>query len=324
MTKTVNTVTGSISIDKLGKTFTHEHFAFGYPGYEGDTLYSDQYDEALNLGINIAGQVLAQGISTVIDATPSDCGRKPLLLKEIAERTGLNIICATGYYYQDGGAPSYFSRRNLFGGNRDEEVYEVFKTELTKGIGNTGIKPGVIKLATSKDMMTEYEEIFFNAAARVAVEEKISIITHTQEGTYGLEQAEFLISRGIEPSRIVIGHLCCNTNMDSLLSIAETGVFLGFDRWGLQEGAGCPLDSRRIGSVLGLIGSGYAKQIVFSQDSINFWWGRPVSLSRLNKTWNINHLANTIIPDLKKAGVTDDILNTILADNPKRLFSASQ
>lgn len=36
MSNMVNTVTGQVSADQLGKTLAHEHLLFGYPGYQGD------------------------------------------------------------------------------------------------------------------------------------------------------------------------------------------------------------------------------------------------------------------------------------------------
>lgn len=36
MATTVNTVTGEVSSDDLGPTLVHEHFFFGFPGYQGD------------------------------------------------------------------------------------------------------------------------------------------------------------------------------------------------------------------------------------------------------------------------------------------------
>jgi phosphotriesterase-related protein len=317
---TVNTVAGEVEIDKIGKTLMYEHFAFGYAGYIGDTVYSDQFEEALNTGISVADKILKSGVTTVVDATPNDCGRDPLLLKQISEKTGLNIICSSGYYYQGEGATPYFLIRNALGGNRDEDIYDIYKTEFTKGVGSTGVKPGVIKLATSKDMMTEYEESFFKAAARVSIEEGVSIITHTQEGTNGLVQADCLLAAGVDPGRVMIGHSCCNTDMDYLMSLAEKGVFIGLDRWGLQGGWGAPYDSRRIGCLLGLIGVGYADKIMLSHDTVNFWWGRPVDLSAATVTWHATHIQDDIIPILKKAGVSDDVVNMMLIENPKRFF----
>lgn len=321
---TVDTVAGKIDVSKLGKTLMHEHFTFGYAGYLGDTVYSDQKEDALKAGIDVAEKILKSGITTVVDATPNDCGRDPLILKDISEKTGLNIICSVGYYYQGEGAAPYFLIRNALGGNRDEDIYDIMKTEFTKGIGGTGIKPGVIKLATSKDVMTEYEESFFQAAARVSKEESVSIITHTQEGTNGLTQADYLLAAGVDPQRVMIGHSDCNTDMDYLMSLAEKGVYIGLDRWGLQGGWGAPYDSRRLGCILGLIGVGYADKIMLGHDTVNFWWGRPINLGNTTDTWHATHIQDDIVPYLKNAGVSDDILNTIFVENPKNFFAGSK
>ncbi len=87
------------------------------------------------------------------------------------------------------------------------------KHEATVGIEGTGIKPGVFKLASSKGSITNYERSFFVAAAKVSSEEGIPIITHTQEGTMGPEQADLLISSGADPKRINIGHMGGNTDI---------------------------------------------------------------------------------------------------------------
>ena len=55
MATTVNTVTGPISSDELGKTLMHEHFFFGYPGYAGDTTFgSNSREDVINTGIDVA------------------------------------------------------------------------------------------------------------------------------------------------------------------------------------------------------------------------------------------------------------------------------
>src|SRR4051794_27496630 len=106
---TINTVTGPISVDQLGKTLIHEHFIFGYPGFQGDvTLGGFHEGEALAEAVKIARQIQSFGVQTVVDPTPNECGRNPEFLKKISEETGLQIICATGYYYEGEGATPYF------------------------------------------------------------------------------------------------------------------------------------------------------------------------------------------------------------------------
>ena len=96
-------------------------------------------------------------------------------------------------------------------------------TELTEGIEGTGIKAGVIKLASSEGRIAPMEEILFKAAARAQKETGCAIITHTQKGTMGPEQAELLISCGADPNKIAIGHMCGSTDIDYFERSSKTG-----------------------------------------------------------------------------------------------------
>jgi len=326
MNRTVNTVTGPISVMELGKTLVHEHFVFGYPGFHGDsTLGPYDREEALRIGLEVARRVMAHGVKTIVDATPNDCGRDPELLREISERTGLQIICSTGYYYEGEGAPAYFKFRRAFV-DAEEEIYEMFMRELTVGIGRTGIKAGVIKVASSKGVITDYERMFFKAAARAQRETGVPIITHTQEGTMGPEQAELLVAEGADPNRVMIGHMDGNTDITYHLKTLGHGVFIAFDRYGLQGLVGMPTDEARDALVMGLIGLGYADRLMLSHDTVNVWLGRPLTwpepLGDLLAGWHMTHLFEDVVPRLLEAGVPNEHIETIFVRNPARLFGA--
>lgn len=324
MTNTINTVTGPISTEELGKTMMHEHFVFGYPGFQGDvTLGGFDRKEALQIGIDVAERLKAHGVKTVVDPTPNECGRSPEILKAISEQTGMQIICATGYYYEGEGAPPYFKFRSTLG-DADKEIYDMYMKEISDGIAGTGIKPGIIKLGSSKDKITDYEQMFFRQAARVQKETDITILTHTQEGTMGPEQADFLIEHGADPSRILIGHMDGNTDVSYHLQTLEKGVSIGFDRFGLQVLAGCPMDSMREAVLIGLIGMGYGDQIMLSHDTVNCWCGRPLAMDedaqKLTSTWHPTHIFESVVPVLREAGITDELIESIFIENPKRVF----
>ncbi|QSO47084.1 phosphotriesterase family protein [Alicyclobacillus mengziensis] len=324
MTHWVNTVTGRVHPNELGKTLMHEHFVFGYPGYQGDlTLGGFNADEALSIGINVAERLLSHGVRTVVDPTPNDCGRNPELLHEISVHTGLQIICATGYYYEGEGAPAYFKMRSSFG-DITEEIYEMFMTEITQGIGKTGIKPGVIKLGSSKGVITDYEQAFFRAAARAQRETGVTIVTHTQDGTMGPEQADLLISEGADPVRIVIGHMDGNTDVAYHHETLKRGVTIGFDRFGLQVINNCPMDYLRETVLIGLIGIGYGHKIVLSHDTVNCWCGRPFKVNEqaaaLLSKWNPTHIFDEVLPVLREAGITEEQLQQIFEHNPQSVF----
>lgn len=315
----INTVTGPIEAQNLGVTLIHEHFFFGYPGWYGDiSVYRPDRQTLLNKGLEMARTLMDRGVKTVLDATTNETGRDAELLKEISERTGLQVICSTGYYYERGSAPAYFKARSGLG-RVEEEIYEMLLTETTVGIGGTGIKAGVIKLASSRDHITNYEQWFFRAAARVSRETGIPIITHTQEGSLGPEQAEFLIGEGVHPKRIMIGHMCGNTNLSYHIKTLEFGVYIGFDRFGVEGVVGMPPDRLRIACLITLIALGYGDRILISQDYVHHWLGRP-GMERLASNSNPAHLFQNIIPALKKTGLSAEQVASLLKDNPKRFL----
>ncbi|TLS36909.1 phosphotriesterase family protein [Pseudalkalibacillus caeni] len=324
----IETVTGPISAEELGKTLIHEHFVFGYPGFSGDiTLGEYREEEALEVGISVAETVMKHGIKTVVDPTPNECGRNPELLRKISTETGLQIICATGYYYEGEGATPYYKLRQLLG-TAETDIYDMFMKEITDGIGRTGIKPGVIKVASSKDQITDYEKMFFKVAAKVQKETGVIIMTHTQEGTMGPEQANLLIENGADPNSIVIGHMCGNTDIAYHLKTLSTGVNIAFDRFGIQGMVGAPFDNERIATLIGLVKSGYADRIMLAHDSVNYWMGRPAvmpePIEKMMENWHPGHLFENILPKLKQAGVTDAEITQMMEENPRKLFAHSE
>ena len=321
----VNSVTGQISSNELGVTLMHEHILFGYPGWEGDlTIAPFDRQTIVNTGVEVLNQVKTMGLTTYVDATTNDGGRNPEIYKEISEKTGVNIICSTGYYFEGDGSSAYWKFRSRFGDVIDE-IYELFMQEITVGIQNTGIKAGMIKVGSSQGVITDYEKMLFTAAARAQQDAGVPIITHTQDGTMGPEQAEFLISQGADPAKIQIGHMSDNLDIDYQIKTLEQGVYISWDRMGLQGLAGCPMDKERYSTIIDLIEKGFDNKLMISHDYIINWLGRPLNSPRealpLIANWHPSHLFNNIIPALKKGGVTDEQIQTIIKSNPERLFT---
>jgi phosphotriesterase-related protein len=320
MTK-INTVLGPITPEQLGPTLMHEHMVLAYPGWDMDALCQHfELNELAKICADALEEVKKYGIKTVVDATASDMWRNVELDRAVAEKTGLNIICATGMYYEGEGMPAYLKARSAMMDIVTEQ-YESFMQELTVGIGKTGIKAGVIKVATGHGSITPYEEKMLKAAARAQKETGVPILTHTQQGTMGPEQAALLIAEGADARKIIIGHMCGNANMEYQVSVIDKGVCLGFDRWGIDY---LFPDNLRRATVLGLLGMGFADRIVLSQDCMAQILGRkfvwPDFVQPLVANWSYTHIFKNIIPLLKQAGVTEAQVNQMLAGNPKRIF----
>ncbi|QQK76547.1 phosphotriesterase [Salicibibacter cibarius] len=325
---TVQTVTGPIDVGAMGKTLVHEHFIFGYPGFQGDqTLGPFNESEYLEAAIDIANEMKAEGVQTVVDPTPNECGRDPRFLRKVSEATGLQIICATGYYYEGEGATPYFKFRQSLG-TAEDEIEELFRHEIAEGIEESGIKPGVIKLASSRDEITAYERMFFKAAAKVQQDTGIVLLTHTQEGTMGLEQAELLLQEGADPNRVIIGHMCGNTDPRVHRQVMDKGMKIGLDRFGLQGLAGTPYDQERIDVLLTLLDEGYEDLMLLSHDKVNLWLGRPPMMSdelaSLIENWRPTYLFDTVVPELRERGVKEEQIEKLFTDNARALFAGDK
>jgi len=325
----VNTVCGAISSDELGLTLVHEHLTIGMPGWEYDnTIAPFNRREAVNACLETMDGIKNFGVKTFIDPAPMDVGRMPELYREVSEKSGVNVICSTGYYSESAGASVYW---RTLSGFKDivDDIAEMFIAEITKGIAETGIKAGAIKVASSTGAITDYEKHFFRAAAKAQKETGVPIITHTTGGSMGPEQAKLLISEGADPKKIMIGHMSDNTDIKYHLEVLKYGVYDSIDRLGMQGIEGMPMDEERYPVIMELINTGYNDQLMLSHDSIAFWLGRPIfEMIPEEAKWMIanshpTHLFNNILPILKKGGVTDHQIKIILEDNPRRLFEGS-
>ena len=324
--KFVNCVSESKASNQLGRTLMHEHFLFGYCGFQGDATLGGFNEEAYtDACIQAVKDARAYGIETIVDATTNECGRNVRFLKKISDMTGMNIICSTGYYFQAESSYAYWNFRKGFA-DIEQEIYELMLTEVTKGIEGTDIKAGVIKLASSLNEITPMEEHFFKAAARVQRDTGVVIITHTQQGTMGPEQADLLISNGASPDKIAIGHMCGSTNIAYHEEVLKKGVYVNLDRFGLQgELFHTPTDEQRMDVIKTLVDKGYGDKILLGHDSVNVNLGRPIVMTPFMrealKDANIRTIGAKVLPGLKKRGMSESAIEKLMTDNPRAIFS---
>jgi phosphotriesterase-related protein len=205
-----------------------------------------------------------------------------------------------------------------------EEIADIYATELTQGIGETGIKAGLIKCATSKDRITEYEERCLRAAARASRRTGAPITTHTDEGTMGPEQLNLFESEGVSFSKVIIGHSCGSSDLRYHTAMLDRGCYLGFDRFGLDL---LHPDRLRLAALIGLVGIGFEQQLVLSHDSVACWKGKGMpemdaKMRKLIENWTPTHIFKNIIPALKHAGVPEQRITAMMVENPRRYFEA--
>ena len=140
----INTVLGEISDNELGVTLMHEHLVFAYLGWDCDAL-APPYDReaALTACLEALKEAKNYGLKTLVDATATDMGRDTELQKMVSDKLGINVICATGFYTEKFGKAGYFKFRSQTY-DITAELCETLVKEITQGIGDTGVKAGVI------------------------------------------------------------------------------------------------------------------------------------------------------------------------------------
>jgi len=318
----INTATGTCTAGDLGITLMHEHLLIGWPGWDSDTA-APAWDrgEAKRMCVDRMQELKALGVTALVDPCPIDLGRDVEFAADVSQASGVQIVCATGLYKEESGAAPYYKFRGAFT-DTVSEMTETFVKEVTDGIGSTGIKAGVIKVATGPHKVTDYEKAVITAAARAHKATGAPITTHTDEGTMGREQLAILTAEGVDPARVVIGHSCGSADLRYHTDMLDTGAFLGFDRFGLEL---LQPDRLRLASLIGLLGIGFERQIVLSHDTVWCWRGRalPLPVETLAPNWDPRHVFLHIVPALRDAGVSQAKIDAMLIDNPRRYFSGA-
>ncbi len=159
----IQTTTGRCRPDELGMTLVHEHLLCGFPGWQMDAL-APRFEraEALSRSVAQLQELRVLGVATFVDPCPMDLGRDVEFMAEVSQRSGVRIICTTGAY-KEGEGIAY-----TFGALPVEEITEIYVKELVDGIGATGIRAGLIKVATGAPEISAYEKKLLTAAGRAA------------------------------------------------------------------------------------------------------------------------------------------------------------
>ncbi len=322
---TINTVTGTITAAELGATLMHEHLMVGYPGWESDTGASGpNRTEAIAICTDRISDMKGHGVRAMIDPCPNDLGRDVELMAEVSARTGFEIICATGLYKEDQGGGAYWKFRAETGGGAGY-IADMYIRELTEGIGQSGVKAGIIKVATGNGRISDYEGMLLEAAAKASVATGAPITTHTDQATCGDEQQAILTGHGVPAHRIIVGHSCGTDDHDSHMRIARGGSYLGFDRFGIEI---LQPDELRVASLLRMLKAGCEDRVVVSHDSVWCWKGAPIAepelVAPMLEVWNPNHFFERITPRLIEGGATEEQISKMLVHNPRRFFEGEE
>lgn len=310
----VESVSGPIEEQQLGPTLIHEHLRFTDEGvrFQWPHLYDDQaeYDAALA----DARAVLANGIKTIVDPAALFAGREVTFWKRVADEAGVQVALCTGIYTY-GPLPRFFDYRT------PDEIAELFVHDIEQGIQGSDVKAAFIKCACDEPGMNENVEKIHRAAARASKQTGAPIMAHSRpaSGT-GPEQMKLFEEEGVDPAKVQIAHTGDTDDLDYIEGLLERGCWIGMDRYGIDMFL--PTENRNR-TVLALLERGHADRMFLSQDYCSTIDWFPDHVERELKAtaapkWSMTFLFDEVIPELKQNGMTDDQLETMLVENPKR------
>jgi phosphotriesterase-related protein len=241
----------------------------------------------------------SQGVSCIVDGGHPDMGRDINFLRQLSERSGLPIVAGAGFYTQ----PFYPKEISTMS---EDQVYEA----LLKQVDTDPV--GVFGEIGSWDYITKDERKVFRAVGRASVATGLSIFTHTGiPGKSALEQLDLLEDVGVDPKKVVIGHVgnLVDPNVEIQRAICRRGAFIGFDR------QGGPGDAQQVPMVMKLLEAGYADNLMIASDLAN------IAQTKKGGGPGYARALTVFVPKLKEAGASDEVLRQIMNDNPRRFLA---
>jgi phosphotriesterase-related protein len=337
----VNTVRGPTSVEDLGMTLTHEHLICDWTARmeepaeeEARRVYAARVEPSLNWRLTdnpglcrdnarledqtaVAEELrnfAEVGGRTVVDCTTGEVGRDPAALIEISERTGLNIVMGSGWYVHA------FHNHDEPEASADG-LCEQLLAEFVGGVGDTGVRPGVIGEIGVSPQFTECERTRLRAASRAQRRLGVPMFIHLP----GWQRRAFevldivLDQEGVAPDAVVLCHMDpSGADVVYQRAVAARGVWMGFDMIGMTTfypGEGqSPAPEQTAVALAGLIDDGYAERLLLSHDvSAKAMWSR-------NGGNGFAYVPRLFLARLERHGIPLAVGTGLLTTNPRQLF----
>ncbi len=346
----VRTVLGEISPDDLGVTHPHEHLL----GDTGDLFWEEPGPEdppdiralgtapvtkenyhlvnerpyASRDNLNLTDRDIAirelelykdAGGQSFIDVSGGIPGWRPDDLIAASRATGINIVASTGWYI----APSHpESHAEATVG----ELADILIHDIEVGIQGTDVRAGVIGELGMSEPLHPQEEKVLRAGGRAQATTGVPLTVHPMVfHKEAHKYIDILEEEGANLEKIYISHMdgsCPDWEYHE--SVMDRGVAIDYDLfrdspWNdshlIFGGDHWVSDRERVETLAKLCADGYSKQIMIAHDHC-----LKVHFAEYGgKGWA--YILTEIVPMLREAGVTEEQLNDVLVENPKRIFA---
>jgi len=307
----IMTVQGWIDARDMGVTLPHEHMLASFQPYDEWTRQPIPYDadEVVRVVLPRLQRVRALGCRTFVDATAVGLGRDPVVLRRLAEASGLHVLTTTGAYAARElvHLPPYVRTDTV------EALADRWVEEWTGGIEHTGVRPGFIKLGFNGRALSDVERRMIRAAALTHKRTGLTIGAHTGPAVAAFEQLDALEREQVHPSAWIWIHAQNEPSSASHIAAARRGAWVEFD--GIDASS---LD-RHVDCVTRLRDAGLLDHVLVSQDAGWYQVGTPGG----GTFRSYETIFRSFLPALRARGFDDAEIDLLMRRNPAAAFTVS-
>ena len=304
----ISTATADLAPGDLGITSAHEHIPIDKAGRHRN--------DVLDFAIRELKAARKLGLRTIVEVSPE---RDVRSVRRVSEAAEVNVIVCTGFYNFDEEARQC----------TEEQFYRHMMHEITEGIDNTEIRPGVVKIASHNALPLPHEVRALRGAGKAQATTGLPLCVHSVTGCKA--QQQIIGDAGADLRKVYFSHVeaefgwegrSIDEEVEVLLEIVERGSVLCYNNFG---NVAHTKEENLHAIIKALIDNGYADHQLATMDTV---WGyedgeRKILWEDINpegKDRMYGYLLSHALPRLRNAGISEEDIRKMIMDTPRRLF----
>lgn len=305
----INTVLGAIPGDELGPTLMHEHISWDRDG--ADSVRSYSIDEVVGTMLPYLLELRSFGCRTLVEATPSGAGRDLEILRRCSARSGIHIITNSGAW--DGGDNAGKAVPGYIKTSSTDEISDGWSSEFFNGFGDTGVKPGFIKIALGDTgEVTALQEKLLRAAVRASIRTALPLQCHAAVADSARRAFQIIEEENLDYNKFIWVHADTAGDFQLTKTMVGKGMWVEYDYLarvtdieGYTELVKKTLDA------------GLADRLLLAHDAGSFYYGEKNDESTI---YPFARIFKEFIPFWRKNGISQATIDKLLTENPKKVL----